>query len=154
MRGQVSASTFIALGLALILRAVALYIFFLLDKLLPSLLPTGINLHLVRRRKAEQTFVENGETINTVLSQLKTLTGDVIELDADDIDTVTNVKYSIKEVTGIPTAEQKLTFEGQPMVDGDTLETYLNTIDFDTEDDDTLDSKPKLPSNTYTRRQI
>ena len=69
-------------------------------------------------------IVENkiGKTVIQIF--LKTLTGQVITLDVEPLDTVEIVKSKIKELASIPIAHQRLIFEGKQLEDNKTLSEY------------------------------
>ncbi|EGT54677.1 hypothetical protein CAEBREN_02708 [Caenorhabditis brenneri] len=59
-----------------------------------------------------------------MLIKVKTFTGKVFELDIESDDKVEKIKNKVEKKVGIPTAQQRLYFAGQPMNDDKTAADY------------------------------
>lgn len=56
---------------------------------------------------------------------------EVYNIDIDNKKTILNLKYSIKELLNIDITKQRLSFQGNPLVDEKTLE-YYNIQEYNT----------------------
>lgn len=71
-------------------------------------------------RPSKAVFTVPGQS-NTFTIDIKTLTGKTLKVDINDGTTVAWVKNEIQKLEGIPPDEQRLTFDGKFMTDGEFL---------------------------------
>ena len=78
----------------------------------------------LRKKEKTQPVLIKNPIKNSLNFNIQTLTGKIINIDFDSYNTIYDLKLSIRDITGIPIDQQRLTFAGMQLEDERTLEDY------------------------------
>lgn len=78
--------------------------------------------------KAESLTIDSSMYMSSIIIFIRTLTGRMLEIEANPQDTVLGLKERIQMRDGIPPSNQRLVFQGKALSDSQILHSYVSII--------------------------